>query len=369
MLNFEYPPIGGGAAIAIYHLLEEFKNCPDWEIDLVTSCSNGFEIESLSENITMFKLGIKKKDLHFWRMSEIASWTWKAYWFYRRLINEKKYDLCHCWFGWPSGIIGYLFRKKVPYIVALRGSDVPGYNERLKILDRIGLKFISRIIWRNAKAVTASSNDLRKLAKKTFEEINIDVIYNGVNIDEFSPKVNESNSNFEILFVGRLIKRKGIEYLLQAFREVFKEYKNCKLTIAGEGPERMHLENYCRKMKIKQSVKFLKAVERKDLPKVYQKVSAFVLPSLEESLSNAMLEAMASGLPIITSKTGTSELVDKNGFVVEKGNYIQIKEAILKYIRYPDLLIRHGQQSRKLAEKMTWSYTAKAYTEIYNRIK
>lgn len=365
MLNYEFPPIGGGAATANYHLLEEYKKNPDLEIDLVTSSSKDFEIERLSENIKIFKLGIKKKDLHYWRMYEIASWTWKAFRFSKKLINENRYDLCHCWFGWPTGIIGYLFRKRVPYIIALRGSDVPGYNERLKNLDRFVFKFVSRITWNNAKAVSASSNDLKKLAKKTLEGININVIYNGVNIDKFSPRVNKSNHNFEILFVGRLIKRKGLEYLLKALQEVFNEYKNCKLTIVGEGPERKNLQYYCKRMGIESNVKFLREVERKDLAEVYQKASAFVLPSLEESLSNAIQEAMASGLPIITTNTGAAELMDNNGFVVEKGNYIQLKEAILKYIRHPDLLIRHGQQSRKLAEEMTWSHAAKAYIEIY----
>jgi len=140
MLNYEFPPIGGGAAIANYHLLTEFIGNADLEIDLVTSSpANRFEIEQFSENIKIFKLNVGKKELHYWTMPEIARWTWKAYWFFRKLINENRYDLCHCWFGWPSGIIGYLFRKRVPYIIALRGSDVPGYNARLKILDKFAL--------------------------------------------------------------------------------------------------------------------------------------------------------------------------------------------------------------------------------------
>jgi len=265
MLNYEYPPLGGGAGVANYHLLQEFKSDPDLEIDMITSSSNGFEIEGISENIKIFKLGIKKRDLHLWRISEISSWTWKAYWFTKKLIEENTYDLCHCWFGWPSGILGYLCRKRLPYIIALRGSDVPGYNERLRNMDRFVFKFISRIIWRNAKAVTASSNDLKNLANKTSNEINIEVIYNGFDIDEFRPLINKSNSNFEILFVGRLIKRKGIEYLLKALQEVFSEYRSCKLTIVGEGPERMHLQNYCRQLEIESFVNFLGALKWKNL--------------------------------------------------------------------------------------------------------
>jgi glycosyltransferase involved in cell wall biosynthesis len=302
-------------------------------------------------------------------MSEIARWTWKAYWFSRKLINKNNYDLCHCWSGSPPGIIAYLFRKKMPYIIALRGSDVPGYNPRLKILDKFVFKFTSRLIWKNAKVVTALSRNLKELAEKTSNKINIEVIYNGVDTNKFRPVINEPNLNIDILFVGRLIRRKGIINLLKAFKEVCEEYKNCELTIVGGGPKRKYLENFCRRVKIESSVKFLGAVEYKDIDKIYKKAGIFVLSSLEESLSNVIQEAMASGLPIITTDTGAAELIDENGFIAEKGDYKQIKKAIIEYISNPELMRKHGLQSRKIAEKMSWSNNAKAYIDIYHSVK
>lgn len=370
MLNYEFPPIGGGAAIANYYLLRELRNSPDLEIDLLTSSpSNKFEVEQFSNNIRIFKLNVCKKDPHYWTMFEIARWTWKAYWFSRKLINKNNYDLCHCWFVWPPGIIGYLFRNKMPYIIALRGSDVPGYNPRLKFLDRFFLRFISRIICENARVVTALSRNLKRLAEKTFNEINIEIIFNGVDIDRFKPVIHRPNFNIDILFVGRLIRRKGIISLLKAFKEVCDEYKKCKLTIVGGGPKRKYLENFCNRLKIESNVNFLGAVEYKDVDKIYQKASIFVLPSLEESLSNVIQEAMASGLPIITTDTGAAELIDENGFIVEKGDYKQIKKAIMEYITNPELMRKHGLQSRKIAEKMSWSNNAEVYIEIYNSVK
>lgn len=370
MLNYEFPPIGGGAAIANYYLLKEFSSSPALEIDLVTSsASNKLEVEQFADNIRIFKLNVCKKDPHYWTMPEIARWTWKAYWFSKKSTNNHNYDLCHCWSAWPPGIIGYLFRKKIPYIIALRGSDVPGYNPRLKFLDRFVFKFVSRIICENAKVVTALSRNLRKLAEKTFNGINIEIILNGVDIDKFKPIANKPNSNIDILFVGRLIRRKGIINLLKAFKEVCNESKNCKLWIVGGGPQRKYLENFCKLEKIKSSVNFLGAVEYKDVDKIYQKASIFVLPSLEESLSNVIQEAMASGLPIITTATGAAELIDENGFIVEKGDYKQIKKAIMEYVSHPELMRKHGLQSRKIAEKMSWSNNAKAYIGMYNSVK
>lgn len=368
MLNYEFPPIGGGAGVASFHLLEEFKKHPGLEIDLITSGLNGFETKRLSENIRVFKLGIRKKGLHFWRVSEIASWTWKACWFSRRLINEGDYDLCHCWFGWPSGIIGYLFRKRVPYIVALRGSDVPGYNSRLRFLDKLIFKSLSRVIWKNARAVTASSAGLKKLAERTSNEINIQVIYNGIDPTRFRTVEEKPQPGIHIIFVGRLIERKGVNYLLKAFKEVSDDYEDCRLIIVGDGPERGKLENFCKQSRIESKVRFLGAVGREDIPEIYQNASIFVLPSLQESLSNALQEAVASGLPVITTNTGAAELMEDNGFIVEKGDHTQIKKAIMQYIKNPELLKLHGQRSKSLADKMRWDNSAKAYIEIYNGI-
>ncbi len=368
MLNFEFPPIGGGAANANYYLLKEFAKDPELEIDLVTSSANNiFESEQFSNNIKIFKLNVHKQELHYWRMSEIAIWTWKAYWFSKGLVKKNNYDLCHCWFGWPAGIIGYLLRKNIPYyIVALRGSDVPGYNVRVKILDKILFNFVSKIVWKNARDVLALSYDLKELAEKTYNNKIIQVIYNGVDINQYKPAINISE--FNILFVGRLIERKGVTYLLEAFKEVNKEHKNCKLTIAGEGPEREHLEGFCKQTKIETKVEFLGAINNKDITNIYKKAHILVLPSLEEALGNAPMEAMASGIPIITTNTGTAELIDENGFIVEKENYKQIKEAIIQYAHNPELLMKHGKQSRKIAEKMSWNNTAQAYINIYDSI-
>jgi glycosyltransferase involved in cell wall biosynthesis len=367
MLNFEFPPIGGGAGNANYYLLKEFAQKDYLKIDLITtSAKNTFEEKWFSNNIRVFKLNVRKKDTHYWRMSEIAIWIWKAYWFSNKLLNENDYNLSHCWFGWPGGIIGFLLKNRQPFIIALRGSDVPGYNERLNILDKLFFKLISKIIWRNASSLTALSHNLYALAKKTYSKKNIQIIHNGINLNEF--KSENVLTEFCILFVGRLIKRKGVIFLLKAFKEICAEYSNCTLAIVGEGPEKINLIKYCNRFQIQTNVKFLGTINHNAIVKIYQKAKIFVLPSLNEAQSNVILEAMATGLPIITTNTGAAELMDGNGFIVEKGNYRQIKGAIIRYMENTELMKRHGQKSRKIAQKMSWKNTAQKYLKIYNAI-
>ena len=195
MLNYEFPPIGGGAGNACYYMLKEFAKMKDIEIDLITSSDGKYKEEKFSRNIRIFKLDVDKKGIHYWKMAEIVRWTRKAYKLSKKLVQENNYDACHCWFGWPSGWIGYKLRKKVPYIVALRGSDVPGYNPRLKFLDNILFSSISKKVWENARKVITNSSGLKELALKTKPDQHIDIIYNGVDTDEFKPKYNKNRWN------------------------------------------------------------------------------------------------------------------------------------------------------------------------------
>jgi hypothetical protein len=93
MLNYEFPPIGGGAAKANLCLLQQFAGRNDLHVDMLTSAPKpGFVSEKFSENINIHKVGIHKKDLHFWRRIEVIEWLVKAGFYYRRLLRKNDYD-------------------------------------------------------------------------------------------------------------------------------------------------------------------------------------------------------------------------------------------------------------------------------------
>ncbi|MDA8164335.1 MAG: glycosyltransferase family 4 protein [Desulfobacteraceae bacterium] len=369
MLNFEYPPVGGGAATATYHLLREFAGQEGVRVALVTSSAgNRREIYRQAPNITIIRLRVGKKDLHFWRIPEICSWSWQAYWLCRRMLRKREYHLCHCWFGWPAGLIGYLLRGKVPYIVSLRGSDVPGYNQRLALLDRFFFPWLSRRIWGQARMVTANSMQLKRLSENTSRACPVQVIGNGVDVHRFRPsRGHKRRVGLRLLFVGRLISRKGVKFLLEAVRDLVEENSGNPglLHIAGDGPEARRLRQFCLAHRLEQHVRFLGNVPRERIAVLYRKADVLVLPSLQESHANVVLEAMASGLPIITTKTGAAELLDGNGFVVPAMSSSALKEAITAYLADPALLTLHGRQSRRLAERMSWAAAAKTYLHLY----
>jgi glycosyltransferase involved in cell wall biosynthesis len=365
--NYEYPPLGGGAANATSYILREFEKYSDLQIDLITSSVGEFRIEKIAPNITIHYLNIyKNNNLHYQSIADLLVYSWKLYFYAKKLIKINQYDLCHAFFGIPCGFIAMALR--IPYIVSLRGSDVPFYNKRFYYLDKVLFKVLSRIVWEKAISVIALSNDLIDIARRTSEKQPIAVIYNGIDIAEFYPEWEGlmKEKTFNILFVGRLIERKGLNYLLEAFKNITSEYENARLYIAGDGPLKDGYVEYVKNNKIDDKVFFLGRVDHMRMARLYRKCHLFVLPSLNEALGNVTQEALASGLPIVTTKTGAAELMDGNGFIINKKTSSEIENAIRILIGNKDLCDNMARKSRQLAEDMSWEKTAKKYYQIYN---
>ncbi len=157
-----------------------------------------------------------------------------------------------------------------------------------------------------------------------------------------------------ILYSGQLIKRKGLIYLLQAFSEIESKYKNVTLVFQGYGPEKENLFKQCFDENIK-NVVFSDHLEIEEIPKIYALADIFVLPSYEETWGRVINEAMACGLPIITTqKVGASvDLVKDgvNGLVVQAENSLALQKAIESLITNDDLRKRMGRASWEISKK------------------
>jgi len=361
MLNFEFPPIGGGTANANYYFLKEASNIKDLQIDLVTSkVGRGLIIEDFSKNIRIYKIGIKKKDLHHWKFSEMLEWCLKAHFLIRKLLKKSNYDLMHCWFGWPCGFFGYISRGKIPYMIALRGHDVPGYEMRFKKLESLFLRSLSRKVWKKASKLTANSKGLAELAKETINK-EILIIPNGVDTNEFvSLKNKKTNKKITLISTGRLGQRKGHIYLIRALKKI----SGFKIILVGQGSEINKLKKESQGL----DIEFKGFVNHNELQKVLSKADIYISTSLVEGMSNSILEAMACGLPIITTNVGgTSELIKGNGTIINKTQDVgSIIESLKLYKKNSKLIKMQGNISRQIAETMSWKNVVDRYVkEVY----
>lgn len=367
MVNFEFPPIGGGGGHAHSQLLRHYADNASITVDVLTvGTERGTNYEQFADNIGIHRIGIKKRNLHYWRKTEVIAWLLKARGLYRKLVSSNKYDLVHAFFGFPSGWLCYKNPSDLPYIVSLRGSDVPGYNPRLG-LDYILLSGCFRKIWRNAAAVVANSKGLADLATAFTPDVHIDVIPNGVDMRLFAPANNRVlNSPVRLLTVCRLITRKRIDLLIDTIAEVKRQGIDLQLTIAGQGNLLERLRNHADSLGVLEQVIFLGRVPAEQMPQIYRNHDIFVMSSIHEGMSNAMLEALASGLPIITTQCeGVEELVSDNGIVVSRPESPLIAQAVMKLIGQKDIFANMCQAAVARATKYSWPTTAKSYLELY----
>ncbi len=373
--GYEYPPLGGGAGRAIKNLFEYFSKEKDITIDFITtSLNNKWEVEKKYKNITFYKIpvGSKKNKNNYHKQSpkDMVLYSINAFLLTWKLILKNKYNFSH-FFGFPGGLVSFLFRWRMPYIISLRGVDVPGYNDRFKKYY-IFYKPLSKIIWHYAKYVTANSKGLSDLAHKTYPNLDIKIIPNGIDTKKWRA-VPEDNKYkiFSITAGGTLInKKKGHEYLVNAFALLHKKYKDTRLVLMGDGKCKKEIESLVDKLGISDVVEFTGFMQNEEIAEILPKFHVFCLPSLSESMSNASLEALACGLPLIITKHGASDLILKeNGYIVPFRDYNQIYEKMRILYKNKELRGKLGLKSRRIAEGLGWRTIMKKYLELYRDIK
>lgn len=375
--NYEYPPLGGGAGYANSYILKELAKLENLEVDLITSAvDNQYSVEKISENITVHRvpIGEKQGNLHFQSQKDLIVYAFKALWLARKLTKKNNYDLTHSFFTVPCGAISLWLKltKKIPYIISLRGSDVPGYSDRFKLIYFF-LTPLIKVIWRKSASVVANSMGLKELAQKTDKNQKIAVIANGIDIVNFRPEHSLQKDKPFIITLGgtRITERKGINYLIEALALLVSKYPNIFLRLVGEGNEKENLMNLTKELKLDNVVEFVGLIPREKIAPYYQEAKLFVLPSLNEGMSNAMLEALATGLPILATDTGgTKELVEDgtNGMIIKMQDARDLAEKIERLINDEALRVRMGQESRRKAEQMSWKNVAQEYYELYKQV-
>ena len=371
MLNHEYPPIGGGGGYAGRNILRQFAGRSDIELDVIVSRPQPPTVtEKLADNITLYRVGVRKKALQFWTRAEMMQWMARAYRIHKELLRRNHYDLAHAFFGFPVAVLTWRTTSELPYIISLRGSDVPGVNVRFS-LDYKLLAPVFRCIWRNASALYACSEGLRQRAQRFMPEAEIHVIPNGVELDRFRPVGNRQKiEDLRLLTVGRLSVSKRIELLVSAVELIRKQFPSATLKIAGGGGLENRLRQFIKDKGMEDCVAVLGIVPAEEMPELYRGSDIFISASVQEGMSNAMLEAMASGVPIITTPCeGVQELIADNGIVVEEADAKSIADAVINLAKDEGAYNAMCIAARKQAENFSWQKVAEEYLKHYRSIK
>ncbi|HYA14746.1 MAG TPA: glycosyltransferase, partial [Syntrophales bacterium] len=269
-----------------------------------------------------------------------------------KLLKSLKPDIVHTYlFSANSyGRIASMF-SGVPIIIASeRNLPEIGMDKSLYqiCLDRFLLFFSHGLICNSYKAAGSLVN------KYFFDEKKVFTVHNGINIDEFWEKSSSHNicriAPKVVGTVGRLWPQKNHKVFLDMAKKVLDrtKEKNVKFLIVGDGPLRNVLENYSKQLQIENNVTF--TGERTDVPALLHGMDIFVMTSLYEGMSNAIMEAMLSGLPVVaTAVGGNSELVidGKTGFLYPPNDSGMIVEKVVSLINNEKMAKEMGDNGRK----------------------
>jgi glycosyltransferase involved in cell wall biosynthesis len=372
MFNNEFPPLGGGTGTVNKELFNRFKHYPDITIDLITSASgNRKQTQNFSDNIRIIELPVGKKNIHHASNVELIRYAVKSSFTAFQLYKKQKYDLALVWTSVPSGLPALLLKlfKRTPYIVRIGGPDIPGFEERYAFIYKLISPFI-KLIWKRAARIIVKCKSEKEMAEAFYPKISAFPIYNGADTDKYSPlpAPTKQHTPLKIICSGRLIKRKGQYTLIKALSDLKKETgRIINADFVGEGDETNKYKAYAKEKAVLEQISFSGYVPREEMPDKYRQADIFVLPSYNEGMSNALLEAMASGLPVVvTNVGGTEELVDTgNGYIFEAGNAEELKNILKEISENPERLKTMGENSRKRAKAFDWEKISLAYLKLF----
>lgn len=366
-ISHEFPPIGGGGANACYFLTKGFVE-RGHEVTLITANYQGMPEKEVMNGVQIMRVNSLRKHKEHCSFKEMLSYLFKAYPVAKKMQKENRYDICLIFFGIPSGPIGYMLKKKykLPYVIRFGGGDVPGFQERFTKVYKLIAPAI-KMIWKKADARIANSQGLKDMALKFYDKKSFDIIPNGVDTEVFYPIEKADSDEFKILFVSRLIERKGLQFIIPQLQKIQDSTeKKVKLVVVGDGPYREQLETITREYKVADMVEFVGQKNKKEIVLFYQNADLFILPSAKEGMPNVVLEAMACGLPIImTPCEGSKELVQDNGYILLTS---EMGEKIQQLLRNKEMLQKLGHNSRRIVEEQfCWGHVVENYLTLMSK--
>jgi glycosyltransferase involved in cell wall biosynthesis len=373
MFNNEFPPLGGGTGTVNFELFKIFKKNYDLKIDLITSALGPKnEIEQFSENIRIIKFPVRKNNIHHASNLELIIYTFKAIFNGFRYHKKENYDFVFVWSTVPSGLPALLLKifKKVPFIVRIGGPDIPGFENRYKFIYMI-ISPLIKLIWKKAILIIVKCKKEKEMIELINSKLQIEKIFNGTDISKFFTIIKNTNNSLKLICSARLIKRKGQYILIDAISCLKKEGIIIISDLVGEGDEKEAYIQYAKVKNVEELIIFSGYVPHEKMPKKYQEADVFVLPSYNEGMSNALLEAMACGLPIVvTNVGGTEELIDEsNGFIFNVGDTTELVLILKKIYHNKNILLELSKASRKRAEQYSWQIIADEYLKLFKTLK
>jgi glycosyltransferase involved in cell wall biosynthesis len=288
------------------------------------------------------------------------------------LLIRQPIQLIHAHWIFPQGMIALLARairrSRARVLCTSHGGDL--YGLKGAVFSRV-----TKMVANACDHLTVVSHSMRgDLIKLGVESRKVSVIPMGVDLRRrFVPPSVPSRVE-SLLFVGRLVEKKGLRYLLAAMPEILKRFPQAHLTVAGDGPNRLELEKLASDLGLSERVRFLGALKNEELPAVYQRAGVVVFPSMisddgdREGFGLVLVEALGCGCAcVVTDLPAMMDIVQdgKTAIVVRQKNSDEIAAAVIRLLTNPGLrsaMAREGR--RQVLESFDWQAIVPKYRAV-----
>jgi glycosyltransferase involved in cell wall biosynthesis len=280
----------------------------------------------------------------------------------KEIFGKNKIDIIHSHLSYPAGFLGTLIYrfKGVPNVLTEHTSIRKYFRSTIH-------KYCVKYTLRNSPEIICVSNSLKKEVLEICKR-EITVIHNIVDIDKFSLANVSGPDEINIGFLGSLNNdNKGLDLLLKAVRNM--AHKNVLVHIGGAGRKLKGFEKLAEDLGIREICRFYGEIKTEEKNTFYSRLNFFVLPSRYETFGIVLIEAMACGLPVISTKCGGPQdiILPENGILVNKDDVPELAAALSRmqkdYMHYDKLKIRNDTELR--FGKKTFN---RQMTGLYNKM-
>ncbi len=320
VLNYEYPPLGGGAAPVSRDISIQLAN-KGHEVTVITMGFRGLSAYEEDQGVKIYRLKCLRS-----KKSSCMPWEQYTYLlavrnFMRKHMKSHTYDVCHTHFVIPTGEAAKWVKAKygIPYVITAHGSDVEGYNSKryMKIMHRF-LRPSWRKTVKGSEGVIAPSDYLLSLMKKEFSGGNYILIPNGLHVKKYNEISDRDKKEKRILLMGRMQKYKNMQTAIRAVAAV--DRSGWTVDILGDGPYRGELEKLVSELELTDCVKFHGWIDNNSPEQLayLQKASVYITASQFENCPMAVLETAAAGCyPLLSDIPGHRQLIGDDQYYFE----------------------------------------------------
>jgi len=371
IINYEYPPLGGGGGIETQDLAEQLAKTH--EVTVLTTGFHNLPRKEIRKGVNIHRVPVLgRTDLPTATMLSMVSFFPSALIYGLFLMPKIKPEIINAHFTIPSGLPAAFLAKifKKPFVLTLIGGDIYDPSKGISPHRHGVLRWLNRKIMRCANKLTAISHDTKERAIRYYQAPEgIEVIPLGFVPPIFIPtnRALESNNNEKsFVSIGRLVPRKGYFDLLRAFATV--ENKNVILHIIGDGPLLPEMKDEAQKLGIDKNVVFHGHVTDERKYQILNESDVYVSASHHEGFGICFLEAMYAGLPILSTNIGgqTDFLVPgRNAILVNVKDVVKITKAMNQFVADENLRKTMGAANRRDVENFFIENIARRFEIIF----